>query len=39
MEEKSDQVLKAVELVEKKLNNNLLESKAEKDSWARQPVI
>ncbi|PWA94383.1 phospholipase-like protein [Artemisia annua] len=26
-------------LVEKKLNNNLLESKAEKDSWGRQPVI
>ncbi|GJU33974.1 phospholipase-like protein [Tanacetum coccineum] len=36
---KAQRCVKVLELVEEKLNNNLLESKAEKDSWARQPVI
>ncbi|GJW90259.1 phospholipase-like protein [Tanacetum coccineum] len=36
---KAQRCVKVLELVEKKLNNNLLESKAEKDLWARQPVI
>ena len=36
---KAKKCVKVLELVEKKLNNNLLESKSEKDLWARQPVI
>nr|GEW73515.1 phospholipase-like protein [Tanacetum cinerariifolium] len=36
---KAQRCVRVLELVEKKLNNNLLESKAEKDSWARQPLL
>ncbi|GKC16997.1 hypothetical protein Tco_1013779 [Tanacetum coccineum] len=36
---KAEKCVEVLKLVEKKLNNNLLESKAEKDSWARQSVI
>ncbi|GJT74395.1 phospholipase-like protein [Tanacetum coccineum] len=37
--EKAERCVKVLDLVEKKLHDNFLESKAEKDFWAKQPVL
>nr|GEV25068.1 hypothetical protein [Tanacetum cinerariifolium] len=37
--EKAQRCVKVLDLVEKKLHDNFLESKASKDSWAKQPIL
>ncbi|GJW14717.1 phospholipase-like protein [Tanacetum coccineum] len=37
--ENAERCVKVLDLVEKKLHENFLESKAEKDSWAKQPIL
>ncbi|GJS22491.1 phospholipase-like protein [Tanacetum coccineum] len=37
--EKSERCVKVLDLVEKKLHGNFLESKAEKDLWAKHPIL
>ncbi|PWA91427.1 phospholipase-like protein [Artemisia annua] len=37
--ENAERCVNVLDLVENKLNDNILESKAEKDSWVKQPIL